>query len=149
MLDAFSLKGRTALGGRGDGDRSSRRASSGRGGRRAACKEGDAHVCEKLGLIGIDTDSGMAELVKARAEQLFRVPEAVPDEQAALVEPLAVAVHVVRTSEFRPEDLTVVMGAGPIGNQIAQVLGACREIGTRHFQSVPGERPRRSRVHYG
>jgi 2-desacetyl-2-hydroxyethyl bacteriochlorophyllide A dehydrogenase len=90
----------------------------------APCTQGDAHVCEKLGLIGIDTDGGMAELVKARAEQLFRVPETVTDEQAALVEPLAVAVHVVRTSGFRPGDLTVVMGGGPIGNLIAQVLSA-------------------------
>ena len=41
-----------------------------------------------------------------------------------LVEPLAVAVHVVRTSGFRPGDLAVVMGGGPIGNLIAQVLRA-------------------------
>jgi (R,R)-butanediol dehydrogenase / meso-butanediol dehydrogenase / diacetyl reductase len=90
----------------------------------APCTEGDAHVCEKLGLIGIDTDGGMAELVKARADQLFAVPKEVSDEQAALVEPLAVAVHAVRTSEFRPGDLTLVMGGGPIGNLVAQVLGA-------------------------
>lgn len=93
-------------------------------GRCAPCTEGDAHVCEKLGLIGIDADGGMAELVKAREDQLFALPEAVSDEQAALVEPLAVAVHVVRTSGFRPGDLTVVMGGGPIGNLIAQVLRA-------------------------
>jgi 2-desacetyl-2-hydroxyethyl bacteriochlorophyllide A dehydrogenase len=93
-------------------------------GRCAPCTEGDAHVCEKLGLIGIDTDGGMAELVKARRDQLFTLPDAVTDEQAALVEPLAVAVHVVRTSGFRPGDSTVVMGGGPIGNLIAQVLRA-------------------------
>ncbi len=93
-------------------------------GRCAPCAEGDAHVCEKLGLIGIDTDGGMAELVKARGDQLFALPDAVTDEQAALVEPLAVAVHVVRTSGFRPGDSTVVMGGGPIGNLIAQVLRA-------------------------
>ena len=90
----------------------------------APCTEGDAHVCEKLGLIGIDTDGGMAELVKARGDQLFALPDGVTDEQAALVEPLAVAVHVVRTSGFRPGDLAVVMGGGPIGNLIAQVLRA-------------------------
>ncbi len=93
-------------------------------GRCAPCREGDAHVCEKLGLIGIDTDGGIAELVKARPEQLFAVPDAVTDEQAALVEPLAVAVHAVRTSGFRSGDTTMVMGAGPIGNLVAQVLRA-------------------------
>ncbi|MGA2628672.1 MAG: alcohol dehydrogenase catalytic domain-containing protein [Terriglobia bacterium] len=90
----------------------------------APCREGDAHVCEKLGLIGIDTDGGIAELVKARPEQLFAVPDGVSDEQAALVEPLSVAVHTVRTSGFRPGDTTLVMGAGPIGQLIAQVLRA-------------------------
>ncbi len=99
-------------------------------GRCAPCIEGDAHVCEKLGLIGIDTDGGMAELVKARADQLFALPDTVTDEQAPLVEPLAVAVHVVRTSGFRPGDSTVVMGGGPIGNLIAQVL---RASGARTF----------------
>jgi (R,R)-butanediol dehydrogenase/meso-butanediol dehydrogenase/diacetyl reductase len=90
----------------------------------APCREGDAHVCEKLGLIGIDADGGIAELVKARPEQLFAVPDGVSDEQAALVEPLSVAVHTVRTSGFRPGDTTLVMGAGPIGQLIAQVLRA-------------------------
>jgi 2-desacetyl-2-hydroxyethyl bacteriochlorophyllide A dehydrogenase len=93
-------------------------------GRCAPCREGDAHVCEKLGLIGIDADGGIAELVKARPEQLFALPDAVSDEQAALVEPLAVAVHAVRTSGFRPGDATLVIGAGPIGHLIAQVLRA-------------------------
>ncbi|HKT11281.1 MAG TPA: zinc-binding dehydrogenase [Terriglobia bacterium] len=46
------------------------------------------------------------------------------DEQAALVEPLSVAVHVVRTSGFTAGDTAFVTGAGPIGNLIAQVLRA-------------------------
>lgn len=90
----------------------------------APCREGNAHVCEKLGLIGIDADGGFAEYVKAVPDQLVPVPEAVTDEQAALVEPLSVAVHVVRTSGFRAADTALVIGGGPIGNLIAQVLRA-------------------------
>jgi 2-desacetyl-2-hydroxyethyl bacteriochlorophyllide A dehydrogenase len=93
-------------------------------GRCAPCREGNAHVCEKLGLIGIDTDGGIAEYVKAVPEQIVAVPDAVSDEQAALIEPLSVAVHVVRRSGFRPGDTTLVMGGGPIGNLVAQVLRA-------------------------
>jgi (R,R)-butanediol dehydrogenase/meso-butanediol dehydrogenase/diacetyl reductase len=90
----------------------------------APCREGASHVCDKLGLIGIDVDGGIAEYVKALPDQLFGVPDSVSDEQAALIEPLSVAVHVVRTSSFRPGDTALVMGAGPIGNLIAQVLRA-------------------------
>jgi (R,R)-butanediol dehydrogenase/meso-butanediol dehydrogenase/diacetyl reductase len=90
----------------------------------APCREGNSHVCEKLGLLGIDEDGGFAEYVKATPEQLVPVPDAVSDEQAALVEPLSVAVHVVRTSGFRTGDTALVIGAGPIGNLIAQVLRA-------------------------
>ena len=93
-------------------------------GRCAPCREGASHVCEKLGLIGIDVDGGIAEYVKAQPDQLFAVPDSVRDAQAALVEPLSVAVHVVRTSGFRPGDTALVTGAGPIGNLIAQVLKA-------------------------
>ena len=93
-------------------------------GRCAPCREGNTHVCEKLGLIGIDTDGGIAEYVKTTPEQIVAVPDAVNDEQAALIEPLSVAVHVVRRSGFRPGDTTLVMGGGPIGNLVAQVLRA-------------------------
>jgi (R,R)-butanediol dehydrogenase / meso-butanediol dehydrogenase / diacetyl reductase len=93
-------------------------------GRCAPCREGNSHVCEKLGLLGIDTDGGFAEFVKATPDQLIPVPPGVDDEQAALVEPLSVAVHVVRTSGFTAGDTALVTGAGPIGNLIAQVLQA-------------------------
>lgn len=90
----------------------------------APCREGNSHVCEMLGLIGLDAEGGIAEYVKARPEQLFAVPDALSDEQAALVEPLSVAVHAVRTSSFRAGDAALVIGGGPIGNLIAQVLRA-------------------------
>ena len=93
-------------------------------GRCAPCREGNAHVCEKLGLLGIDTDGGFAEYVKVSPDQLIPVPSGVDDEQAALIEPLSVAVHVVRTSGFTAGDTALVTGAGPIGNLITQVLSA-------------------------
>lgn len=94
----------------------------------APCREGNAHVCEKLRLLGIDVDGGIAEYVKAVPGQLVPVPDAVSDEQAALIEPLSVAVHVVCLSGFRAGDTALVIGGGPIGLLIAQVLraaGAC------------------------
>ena len=94
------------------------------------CREGNAHVCERLGLIGIDTDGGCAEFVKVKAEQLVAIPDGVRDDQAAFVEPLAVAVHAIRESGFRPADIVPVTGGGPIGNLLAQVARAsgAREV---------------------
>jgi (R,R)-butanediol dehydrogenase/meso-butanediol dehydrogenase/diacetyl reductase len=94
------------------------------------CKEGNAHVCEKLGLIGIDRDGGFATYVKAVPEQLVAVPDVVDDDQAALIEPLSVTVHAVRNSSFRLGDTALVTGGGPIGNLLAQVLRAAgaREV---------------------
>jgi 2-desacetyl-2-hydroxyethyl bacteriochlorophyllide A dehydrogenase len=81
-------------------------------------------VCEKLGLIGIDVDGGFAEYVKATPEQLVPVPDDVTDEQAAVIEPLSVAVHATRRSGFQTGDTVLVTGGGPIGNLVAQVLRA-------------------------
>jgi (R,R)-butanediol dehydrogenase / meso-butanediol dehydrogenase / diacetyl reductase len=112
-------------------------------GRCAPCREGNAHVCEKLGLIGIDTDGGFAEYVKARPDQLIPVPPGVEDEQAALIEPLSVAVHVVRTSGFPAGDTALVTGAGPIGNLVAQVL---RAVGARQVVVSEANSFRRERA---
>ena len=52
-----------------------------------------------------------------------------PLVQAALIEPLAVAVHALRASKFKVSDTTAVLGAGPIGimtAQVARLAGAQR-----------------------
>lgn len=94
------------------------------------CKEGNAHVCEKLGVIGVDCDGGFASYVKAAPNQVVAIPDSLDDEQAALVEPLSVSVHAVRNASFRPGDTALVTGGGPIGNLLAQVLRAsgAREV---------------------
>lgn len=88
------------------------------------CREGNAHVCESLRVVGNDRDGGFAEFVKVQPEHLFAIPDSLKDEQAALVEPLAVAVHAVQNSTFRVGDTALVTGGGPIGNLVAQVLRA-------------------------
>ena len=96
-----------------------------------ACRTGKDYICRQLRLIGIDLDGGMAEYVNCSTDALFRLPENVPDAVCAVIEPLAVAVHSVRRSRFKPLDSTAIIGAGPIGILVGLVLkesGASRII---------------------
>ncbi len=87
-----------------------------------SCRNGVSHVCRSLKLFGIDRDGFMAEYAAVLVEYLYKLPEKQSFEKAALVEPLAVGVHSVRMAEVRPDDMMVVMGAGPIGLVVALAL---------------------------
>jgi (R,R)-butanediol dehydrogenase/meso-butanediol dehydrogenase/diacetyl reductase len=67
---------------------------------------------------------GFAEFITLPEWAPSPIPDNVPDEMAVLAEPCAIAVHAVRRSAFRVGDDAVVMGAGPIGLLIQQVLKA-------------------------
>jgi (R,R)-butanediol dehydrogenase/meso-butanediol dehydrogenase/diacetyl reductase len=80
-----------------------------------ACKSGYPHVCENLKLLGIDRDGAMAKYVVAPVEEIIPLPKGISTKVGALVEPLAVGIHAVRESNFKPGDQALVFGAGPIG----------------------------------
>jgi len=63
-----------------------------------------------------------AEFVVVPQRILYRVPEGVPFEHAALVEPFAIALHAVRRSPPSLNDSVVVVGAGMIGLGLVQAL---------------------------
>jgi (R,R)-butanediol dehydrogenase/meso-butanediol dehydrogenase/diacetyl reductase len=86
-----------------------------------ACLAGNEHICQNLDFIGIDSPGALQERWNVPASTLVRLPEELPLDHAALVEPVAVAVHDVRRSELKPGDKVVVVGGGPIGVLIASV----------------------------
>lgn len=86
-----------------------------------ACLAGHEHICQNLDFIGIDSPGALQEQWNVPASTLVRLPESLPLDHAALVEPVAVAVHDVRRSELQPGDKVVVVGGGPIGVLIASV----------------------------
>lgn len=86
-----------------------------------ACSEGNQHICQNLDFIGIDSPGSLQGRWNVPAETLVGVPEGVPLEHAALVEPVAVAVHDVRRAELSAGQKAVVIGGGPIGTLIAVV----------------------------
>ncbi|WP_162606291.1 zinc-dependent alcohol dehydrogenase [Jiangella asiatica] len=91
-----------------------------------ACQAGQRHVCRRLRLIGIDVDGAAAAYVAVPAARLHRVPDRLSLRDAALAEPTAVAVHMVRRAGVGVADRVLVVGGGPIGALVAAV---CRVAG--------------------
>ena len=77
------------------------------------CSGGDTHVCRALKLYGIDVAGSLAEYVALPASALIPVSNAVPLQEAALAEPLAVAVHAVSRAGLTGGERVVIFGAGP------------------------------------
>jgi (R,R)-butanediol dehydrogenase / meso-butanediol dehydrogenase / diacetyl reductase len=80
-----------------------------------AADKGVSHICRDLKFLGIDTPGAFQSSWTVPAFTLHRLPAAVGLEQAALVEPLAVACHDVRRGEVTAGEAVVVIGGGPIG----------------------------------
>ena len=92
----------------------------------AHCRAGRLSVCERRRSIGTHVDGGFAPRLVLPARNLHRVPEALPDEAAALSEPLAcVCNSLLDPPAVRPGDEVLVIGPGAIGLIAAQVARAC------------------------
>ena len=90
------------------------------------CASGRHALCQNVtrGAIGPgiqtgfchDTGGGWTQrTLVAHPAQLHRVPDALPDEAAVAIEPLACAVHAALKTDPGPDDTTLVIGAGNIG----------------------------------
>lgn len=86
-----------------------------------ACQAGHQHICQNLNFIGIDSPGALQEFWNVPAQTLVALPSDLSLRDAALVEPVAVAVHDVRRSELQAGDKAIVIGGGPIGALIAAV----------------------------
>ena len=86
------------------------------------CKTGNSHVCDTLGLYGIDTAGGMAEYVTVPLDKIVKLPDGVSDRLGAFIEPMAVAVHTIRETGFTPGDNALIFGCGTIGLCMALML---------------------------
>ncbi|TQJ92762.1 zinc-binding dehydrogenase [Streptomyces sp. SLBN-31] len=89
-----------------------------------ACLAGHQHICQHLDFIGIDSPGAMQQRWTVPASTLVRLPDSLPLDRAALVEPTAVAVHDVGRAQVRDGEKTVVVGGGPVGILIALVARA-------------------------
>lgn len=86
-------------------------------------RRGQYQLSDKLGIIGLMWPwGGMAEYSLVNDYNVFRMPDTVTDEQAALIEPTAVVVYAADRGGVKPGSSVLITGAGPIGQ--LQVLAA-------------------------
>jgi threonine 3-dehydrogenase len=97
-------------------------------GRCRNCRSGHPHLCRNTVGIGIQTDGGFADFVVIPGSNAYAIPDTVPDQIAAILDPLGNAVHTCLSFDLVGEDV-LITGAGPIGQMAAAV---CRHVGAHH-----------------
>jgi L-iditol 2-dehydrogenase len=88
------------------------------------CRRGDYHICERLAVQGFQAPGCAQDYFVTKADRIVPLPDTFTFEQGAFVEPVSVGVHAAsRVASLRGRNVLVV-GAGPIGNLLGQVLRA-------------------------
>ncbi len=103
----------------------------------AYCRTGEYHLCPKRVLLGTFVSGGLAEYVAVPAYTLYPLPDGLDFELAALVEPLAVAVHGLHLVDLSFGERVVVLGSGSIGvmaTLAARALGAAEVTITYRYE---------------
>lgn len=85
------------------------------------CRRGQYHICENLKVIGFQAPGVAQEFFDFPESALLKLPAGFTPELGALVEPTSVAVHALRRAGPMAGLRVLVLGAGPIGNLVAQV----------------------------
>jgi L-iditol 2-dehydrogenase len=103
-------------------------------GRCEYCNHGHPNLCEDLIFAGHGkTDGALREWIAWSEKSLFPVPDSISDAEAAMLEPLGIAIHTVDLAKLKAGMTVGVFGSGPIGLliiQMAKLSGAARIIAT-------------------
>ncbi len=93
------------------------------------CRTGNYHICDNLKVLGFQTDGAGQEYFAVKAEKVLKPPKSVSLDHAAMVEPVAVAVHALARYGPVANQHVLVLGAGTIGSlvgQCARAMGAAK-----------------------
>jgi L-iditol 2-dehydrogenase len=87
------------------------------------CRAGREHLCTNTRFAGHSTTDGALRSTLAWPAALLRpLPASIAEEQGALLEPLGVALHAMDLANVQPGERASVLGCGPIGLLIVQLL---------------------------
>ncbi|MGA9121128.1 MAG: alcohol dehydrogenase catalytic domain-containing protein [Bacteroidota bacterium] len=88
-----------------------------------SCRHGDEHLCTALHFCGLSPDDGsLTERMLVRSRNCFSLPASLDAVEGAMLEPFGVALHAVRLGKITAGKSAAVIGAGPIGLLIIQLL---------------------------
>lgn len=98
------------------------------------CEHGHPNLCSNLIFAGHGkTDGSLREWMAWHERSLFPIPDALSDDDGAMLEPLGVAIHTVDLGKVKPGMSVGVFGCGPIGLlilQMAKLAGASNIVAT-------------------
>ena len=105
------------------------------------CRRGDINLCDNRRVLGVSCsefrcEGAFAEYVSVPQNILYRLPDGLAFEHAAMVEPVSIAVHAVERVPIHFGDVAVVVGSGMIGLLAIQ---AARAAGCGHITAVDVE----------
>ena len=92
------------------------------------CRAGRRHLCINTVGVGVNRPGAFAEYIAVPAFNVFKLPDVITDDMAAILDPLGNATHTALSFDLVGEDV-IITGAGPIG---IMAVAICRYAGARH-----------------
>ncbi|MBS0375441.1 MAG: L-threonine 3-dehydrogenase [Proteobacteria bacterium] len=92
------------------------------------CRAGRRHLCRNTVGVGVNRPGCFAEYMSLPAANVFKLPAAIPDEIASILDPFGNATHTALSFNLVGEDV-LITGAGPIG---IMAVAIARHVGARH-----------------
>ena len=93
------------------------------------CRAGRGHLCRNAAGVGVNRPGSFAEYVCIPENNVIPLPDDIPDDTAAILDPLGNAVHTALSFDLVGEDV-LVTGAGPIGimGALAAKMAGARKV---------------------
>jgi threonine 3-dehydrogenase len=93
------------------------------------CRAGRRHLCMNAVGVGVNRPGAFAEYLSVPAFNVFKLPDAISDDMASILDPLGNATHTALSFDLVGEDV-LITGAGPIG---VMAVAIARYAGARHI----------------
>jgi len=92
------------------------------------CRAGKRHLCPNTKGVGVNRPGSFAEYLSLPATNVFKVPDGISDDLAAIFDPYGNAAHTALSFDMVGEDV-LITGAGPIG---IMAVAIAKHVGARH-----------------